>query len=1769
MKEKRKNRLDKGKSSEFIGFNAFATTPTFGSLPTTSSAPSNSGSVSWSPIYTGSDSTIQTAFSWLTSKRDSVTHVKALQTLTDYIGQSGVDKKSQSLVVQHWIWLYHRKLYFDATPAVRAASLQLWLQIRQRLPKAWANLVQSDAAATASTNASVVLGMLYSALVDSATEVQQVALDERTQSVLFKELPLSASQANNEKDESSSGIDWPGGILAFVEYILSCGRHSVFYEKLLQGKKSTQTSSYSDLGEEQKDNVLETYTRVTGIALDTLVHYLRHNAAFQSASVDWNPDTTVWYKTLASPHAHLRRRTYSLVAAVAFYCPECRASLPNLSQSLSSEKEPANWPTLLETVLAVTQSSEEKTLVAAYVGPVIKAWKKALYGANMTVAGPMLLPLTALIPTPVDVWKLLHAAWEGRDLTLGGTDRWRKINAIAESLSFGLLRKQSDPGVMSQYNLEWPDLFGQLFLEALRTEPSGLTGTTMAAHGELLKSLGQLIPRMESALLRQNIYGGRATNALEFLSQQESVQAVVDRIFPLLDKGTTEVIALSSEALSNFVRNSLDLVSDDSSPLIPLLSKVFESLCPRKASGDVPTRNDYNALEAILDRVSCHRLFQMDGLFTTEKFVMNDLLRWSIIHTSNLAVGQPQNGSFVKSDFQLLYRCLDSLDSTEKKGKLWESFLREIVMAKCNLEWFTLALQTLRSSCTDDNVSWMKCRVLDDFIKEVSSKIDAGFDDNTSQSSGEESADEVISMNFLSLCFGISNGYKQCLVDPEVVKSLVREICEADLIYGSNPSPIERTLLRVVQCGRADLLEKAEENMLVLHAWSQKSHRLVDDMLACLKDRFDLIEQFITEASILLKDKLSSFVNSSTKEYRRQVDIWTAKAYDLVQVCRLTPEEESFAPSLSLIGLSDLTMWRTQSDLLFDLSMALFELFPQTLDRFQLLSECTGISTTDLLTSILLELSEASTNLAKAEVVRLREDRSARFLTMLGWSSLDHGFVELCLRDAIKRLDHLCKTKSFENYDILCCHVSVISQLAGGLFRRIDYGFYSALSAESIKEGDRLWYIPDSTKPHERIPAEIMKAHFDAEAGYYFSIKVKKGEDVQERQTVVSRLRKSSSDAKDANLVDLASIPDEEKAQRMAIRDLMCKILVGNFESLSWRSCIPELLNILVSQVGLGEERGIGSPHYALFQLLTNEISKLKEAMAENCIEAFGESAWKLSQACGYGVSVPSCSYVCSVFKIDSSSLLQTMCEDYSSFFTDQLVSTSSLSLISTLFYGLDKSGDGCLSQEVTSFVSKLLETEILVADTKGFTENILLGLRSLNELLGLCPDSDDSRHALTSSIAGLTNAFAISWEDSKAKVWTAHFEKTVELTNKKVKLLPALSAAAAATAEELSLCLFSKSKQHLAFCLLQSVAKREMPLRNEAGIVLAESTKNHTRKWTDGLTDEETDEMMQDIEVVSQWVPLNMMTEIEKWHEENFESVKDDESIGRFLVWLTVLQIIDTAAPLDFRNRPAFVSFLRLTESSGAILNRAILYDPYVNDPKGLKNLPPISPSLLVKKSSDVDVERLASLTIFRTAEVLPSLCRHWWEEECPKVYVNPMQTLVEKQIAPTILQRELKRVRQSTGSFGDMNVSGSVVTRQITATYVQDDFTLKVLIQLPSVFPLRSAEVDCSKTLGVPQARWKRWSLQITQMLNNQGGTLQDALLLWKDNVDKEFEGVEPCPVCYSVLHVKTHKLPTLECCTCHNRFHSDCLQQWFRSSGKSQCVLCQQDWRGTRVA
>jgi hypothetical protein len=57
-------------------------------------------------------------------------------------------------------------------------------------------------------------------------------------------------------------------------------------------------------------------------------------------------------------------------------------------------------------------------------------------------------------------------------------------------------------------------------------------------------------------------------------------------------------------------------------------------------------------------------------------------------------------------------------------------------------------------------------------------------------------------------------------------------------------------------------------------------------------------------------------------------------------------------------------------------------------------------------------------------------------------------------------------------------------------------------------------------------------------------------------------------------------------------------------------------------------------------------------------------------------------------------------------------------------------------------------------------------------------------------------------------------------------------------------------------------------------------------------------------------------------------------------------------------------------------------------------------------------------------------------------------------------------------------------------------------------------------------------------------QNGSIWDGLMLWKRNLDKKFQGVEECYICYSILHSSNYQIPKLSCRTCHKKFHSSCL-------------------------
>lgn len=186
-----------------------------------------------------------------------------------------------------------------------------------------------------------------------------------------------------------------------------------------------------------------------------------------------------------------------------------------------------------------------------------------------------------------------------------------------------------------------------------------------------------------------------------------------------------------------------------------------------------------------------------------------------------------------------------------------------------------------------------------------------------------------------------------------------------------------------------------------------------------------------------------------------------------------------------------------------------------------------------------------------------------------------------------------------------------------------------------------------------------------------------------------------------------------------------------------------------------------------------------------------------------------------------------------------------------------------------------------------------------------------------------------------------------------------------------------------------------------------------------------------------------------------------------------------------------------------------------------------------------------------------LPAVVRKWWANlpHRPKLIVEKFHMFYAAQL---LCHEELQSLMEKREKLDNMQIGIHSSTREIQAVYSIDEARMELLITLPLNYPLGVVKVDCGKQIG-GRLQSRVVIMQLTLFLSHQNGTLWDGLSLWKRNLDKKYEGVEECYVCYSVIHQDTCQLPKLTCKTCRKKFHSPCLYRWFSSSNKSTCPIC----------
>ncbi|RDX61954.1 E3 ubiquitin-protein ligase listerin, partial [Mucuna pruriens] len=191
---------------------------------------------------------------------------------------------------------------------------------------------------------------------------------------------------------------------------------------------------------------------------------------------------------------------------------------------------------------------------------------------------------------------------------------------------------------------------------------------------------------------------------------------------------------------------------------------------------------------------------------------------------------------------------------------------------------------------------------------------------------------------------------------------------------------------------------------------------------------------------------------------------------------------------------------------------------------------------------------------------------------------------------------------------------------------------------------------------------------------------------------------------------------------------------------------------------------------------------------------------------------------------------------------------------------------------------------------------------------------------------------------------------------------------------------------------------------------------------------------------------------------------------------------------------------------------------------------------------------------------QVLPAYVRGWFSDLRDRNTSAVIESFTRTCCSPPLIANELLQIKKANFRDENFSVSVSKAANEIVATYTKDETGMDLVVHLPASYPLRPVDVDCTRSLGISETKQRKWLMSMMLFIRNQNGALAEAIGIWKRNVDKEFEGVEECPICYSVIHTTNHSLPRLACKTCKHKFHSACLYKWFSTSHKSACPLCQ---------
>jgi len=205
------------------------------------------------------------------------------------------------------------------------------------------------------------------------------------------------------------------------------------------------------------------------------------------------------------------------------------------------------------------------------------------------------------------------------------------------------------------------------------------------------------------------------------------------------------------------------------------------------------------------------------------------------------------------------------------------------------------------------------------------------------------------------------------------------------------------------------------------------------------------------------------------------------------------------------------------------------------------------------------------------------------------------------------------------------------------------------------------------------------------------------------------------------------------------------------------------------------------------------------------------------------------------------------------------------------------------------------------------------------------------------------------------------------------------------------------------------------------------------------------------------------------------------------------------------------------------------------------------------------------------------PALCRYWATNESKdRVSRNIVSKITSSQFSPIILRNifHSKKLNRALKTLRDKNyvnessrldeecalkIKCNAQSREIEFFYVCNEVSICMVALYPFDYPLKGVSFQWRETCGLPPKKIKNWQMLLTGMVNNQNANITEAFMLLAINLCKHYQGIDECPICYSVVHPTKKTLPKVKCSTCRGKFHRYCIYKWTKTSQKSSCPLC----------